>query len=142
MDLLKLLRLQWDRSLAIGAAAVGLLALILGYFGTSGTPHVAEQLPYFISGGLFGIFCLTIAAIAWISADLRDEWRELRGLRELLDEELRSRGGSGTARADVPGARSVTRDSLDAAVVHSEAAPAPARKPRARKAPAAAAAEQ
>lgn len=93
MDLLKLLRLQWDRAIAVGATALGLLALLLGYIGTSGTPFVAKQLPYFISGGLFGIFCLTVAAIAWISGDLRDEWRELHSIRILLEDGQRSGTG-------------------------------------------------
>lgn len=81
MDFLNLLRAQWDRSLAIGCAVIALFALLLGYIGVSGTPRVAAQLPYFISGGLFGVFLLTIAATLWLSADLRDEWRELRLLR-------------------------------------------------------------
>jgi hypothetical protein len=79
-----LLRLQWDRALAVLAAVVGAVALFLGYLGTSGTDLVAGQLPYLISGGLCGIFAITIAATLWLSADFRDEWRELRTLREHL----------------------------------------------------------
>jgi hypothetical protein len=127
MGLLKLIRLQWDRSIAVVMAAVGLIALLLGYFGTSGTPHVAEQLPYFISGGLFGIFCLTVAAIAWISADLRDEWRELHGIRGLLEEEFNQRGGSllAPAPAGEPVAVAATYpvtapDSLATVAMHAE----------------------
>jgi hypothetical protein len=143
MDLLKLLRLQWDRAIAIGAAILGLIALVLGYFGTSGTPHVANQMPYMISGGLFGIFCLTIAAVAWISADLRDEWRELRSLRDLVDEEMRSRRGrDGRERAaGLAAAYPTAAERRDALAMHSEgapevqqAAPQPAPRRRARKA--------
>jgi hypothetical protein len=99
MEILKLLRLQWDRTVALTALLVGALALILGYVGVSGTPHVAEQLPYFISGGLFGIFMLGIASVAWLTADLRDEWRELRALRNLLEEDMarQARTDSGTS---------------------------------------------
>jgi hypothetical protein len=88
MDIVNFLRAQWDRSLAVAAVLFAGLALLMGYLGISGTPHVAAQLPYFISGGLFGIFMLTIAATLWVSADLRDEWRELRALRVRLDSAL------------------------------------------------------
>jgi peptidoglycan/LPS O-acetylase OafA/YrhL len=80
------LRVQWDRVGALGAALVGLAALALGWVGVSGTPHIAEQLPYFISGGLVALFFLGMAVALWLSADLRDEWRELRALRLILAE--------------------------------------------------------
>jgi hypothetical protein len=80
------LRVQWDRAGAVGAALLGLLALGLGWVGVSGTPHIAEQLPYFISGGLLALFFLGLAVTLWLSADLRDEWRELRALRLGLAE--------------------------------------------------------
>lgn len=92
MEILNLLRLQWDRTVALAALLLGALALLLGYVGVSGTPHVAEQLPYFISGGLVGLFLLGIASVAWLTADMRDEWRELRALRNLLEEDLRRQG--------------------------------------------------
>lgn len=80
------LRVQWDRVGAVGAALVGLAALALGWVGVSATPHIAEQLPYFISGGLVALFFLGMAVALWLSADLRDEWRELRALRLILAE--------------------------------------------------------
>jgi hypothetical protein len=86
MKISTLLRLQWDRTLAVLAAVVGAVALFLGYWGVSRTDLVAGQLPYLISGGLFGMFAVTIAATLWLSADFRDEWRELRTLREHLTE--------------------------------------------------------
>jgi hypothetical protein len=86
MKISTLLKLQWDRALAVLAAIVGAVALFLGYLGTSGTDLVAGQLPYLISGGLCGMFAITIAATLWLSADFRDEWRELRTLREHLME--------------------------------------------------------
>ena len=80
------LRVQWDRAGAVGAALIGLAALVIGWVGVSGTPHIAEQLPYFISGGLVALFFLGLAVTLWLSADLRDEWRELRALRLVLAE--------------------------------------------------------
>ena len=91
MEILKVLRVQWDRTLAVVAALIGALCLLLGYVGVSGTGHVAAQLPYFISGGLFGIFLLAVGCTSWVSADLKDEWRELHTMRQLLDEDLQLR---------------------------------------------------
>lgn len=92
MEIMKLLRVQWDRAIAIAAVIGGLIALLIGYLGVSDTEYVAQQMPYFISAGVFGIFLIVIAAISWISADLRDEWRELHTLRGLVEEDLTSRG--------------------------------------------------
>jgi hypothetical protein len=94
-------RTQWDRSLAIGALFVGLIALLVGWIGVSSTPYVAKQLPYVVSGGLLGVCLVGAAAAIWISADLRDEWRELRGLRLMLREEFDAAPLDGFAPAPV-----------------------------------------
>ena len=91
MEFLNLLRSQWDRAAAIACALAGAVALIVGWIGTSGTEHVAEQMPYIISAGLTGIFLLGVGSVMWITADLRDEWRELRRVGTLLDRELTER---------------------------------------------------
>lgn len=91
MELLTWLRTQWDRAGAVALALLGLVALLLGWLGASDTPHLAIQIPYFISGGLTGIFLVGSAAVLWLSADMRDEWRELRRLRVLLEEERAER---------------------------------------------------
>lgn len=85
MNLVTFLRLQWDRVGSWAAIAAGAVTLLLGYLGISNTPHVAAQLPYIISGGLFGIFLLGVGGMLWLSADLRDEWREVRAMREAVD---------------------------------------------------------
>jgi hypothetical protein len=81
VDILTFVRAQWDRVLAAVAFAAAIITLIVGWHGISGTPHVAEQLPYVISCGIGGLVYITVAATLWLSADLRDEWRELRILR-------------------------------------------------------------
>jgi hypothetical protein len=91
MEFLTWLRTQWDRAGAVGLALFGLVALLLGWLGASDSPHLAVQIPYFISGGLTGIFLVGSAAALWLSADMRDEWRELRRLRVLLEEERAER---------------------------------------------------
>jgi hypothetical protein len=45
-------------------------------------------MPYIASGGLLGLFLLGVAGVLWISADLRDDWRETRLLRLELRERL------------------------------------------------------
>lgn len=87
MGYLTWLRAQWDRAAAAALALLGLVALLMGWLGASDTPHLAYQIPYFISGGLTGIFLIGAAVGLWLSADMRDEWRELRRLRVLMEEE-------------------------------------------------------
>jgi protein-S-isoprenylcysteine O-methyltransferase Ste14 len=78
-----IIRSQWDRAAAIGAALLAALVLLLGYFGVASTDYPAEQIPYVVSGGITGILLMGAAATLWLSADMRDEWRKLDELAEL-----------------------------------------------------------
>lgn len=84
MDWLTVFRLLWDRALAAACAVGGALALTLGWWGVHDKLFVAEQIPYLISGGLGGLFLMGVAAVLWISADLRDEWRKLDEMHATL----------------------------------------------------------
>jgi hypothetical protein len=84
MEMKAFLRANWDRAAAGGMVILGLVALVIGWFGVSGTGLVAEQNPYLISGGLFGIALIGIGCTVWLSADLQDEWRRLDALEETL----------------------------------------------------------
>lgn len=84
MDLKTLLRAQWDRATAVACTALGALLLLVGWIGVSGTPFLAEQAPYILSGGVGGIFLLGVGATLWISGDLRDEWRKLDRIEQAL----------------------------------------------------------
>ncbi len=88
MDLVKLLRHQWDRVGAWVLVAAGGLCLIVGWWGASRQAYPAEQIPYAISGGIGGLFLLGLAAMLWCSADQRDEWRKLDDLERKLDTAL------------------------------------------------------
>ena len=77
-------RTQWDRVGAWACIAAGAIVLLVGWWGISDTTNVGRQLPYIISGGLFGVFLLGIGGMLWVSADLRDEWRELWAIRDAL----------------------------------------------------------
>ena len=79
------LRLAWDRAAALAFITLGALALVLGWVGVSGEAFPAKQLPYLISGGVAGVFILGLGALCWLSADLRDEWRKLDRIEQLLE---------------------------------------------------------
>ena len=83
-DLVRLARNQWDRTSAWLLIAGGAIALIAGWVGVSATAFPGEQMPFVVSGGLVGIFLLGLGATMWLSADLRDEWRELERLEQVL----------------------------------------------------------
>lgn len=110
MDFLKWARYHWDRLSAAVLAGFGVLALILGYVGVSGTVYPAEQLPYMISGGILGLFCLGAAGVLYISADMRDEWRKL----DSIDEKLK----------EIAGTTTLETEQIDAAAAGTQDAPA------------------
>jgi hypothetical protein len=85
MDFLTFLRYQWDRVAAVAAMVSGLVLLIVAWVGASRELLPAGQIPYVISGGLGGVFLLGLGAVLWLSADLRDEWRELRDISHKID---------------------------------------------------------
>jgi len=79
-------REQWDRLAGWVSIGLGLVALLLGWLGVSDTVYPAEQLPYILSGGVFGLFLLGLGAVLLLSADLRDEWRKLDSIEDALRE--------------------------------------------------------
>jgi hypothetical protein len=85
MNVLSWARLQWDRVIGAAAAVAGAVLLIIGWVHVSGTGFVAEQLPYLASEGLGGVFLLGLGTGLWLSADMRDQWRELRAIRQGID---------------------------------------------------------
>ncbi len=107
MGFLKYVRAQWDRTGAVVAALAGLVALQLGWLGVSGTEFLAKQMPYVVSGGLLGLFLLGVGSTLWISADLRDEWRQLRSL-EAAVKSVAERLDSSEATANAPAPPSST----------------------------------
>jgi hypothetical protein len=87
MDFLTFVRLQWDRVGAWVAIGLGAIVLLIGWLGVSNTVYPAEQLPYIISAGIVGACLIGIGAMLWLSADLRDEWTELREIATLLGDQ-------------------------------------------------------
>lgn len=108
MDSLQQLRHQWERVAAAVLVALGALTLTLGWFGASDVGLTAEQVPYLISGGLGGLFLMSVGSALWLSADLRDEWVKLDAIEDAIRElperlELGSDGRSLQARAHANG---------------------------------------
>ena len=85
MELIGWLRAQWDRVAAWVVIAAGAVALLLGWWGVSGSGFPAQQIPYVISGGMVGLFLVGLGGMLWLSADLRDEWRKLDAIERTLD---------------------------------------------------------
>ena len=103
MNLVHLAKKQWDRSSAIVLTVIGVIALLGGWLGVRGTPVLAEQTRYIVSGGIGAVFFLGVGATLWLSADLRDEWRKLDRIEQsLADGVLRwASDGAGETLVDV-----------------------------------------
>ena len=85
MDWMRSFSTTWARLVAALLAAAGLLALVFGFVGASGTAYVAEQIPYVISGAITALFLLGVAATLYLSADLQEEWWKLDDIEQRLD---------------------------------------------------------
>lgn len=86
MDTFRWVKGQWDRTLAVVAAVLGAIFILLGWLGASDSTLATQQIPYLASGAVAGLFALGIAATLWLSADLRDDWRKLDDIHQLLRE--------------------------------------------------------
>lgn len=96
MEIKTFLRANWDRTLAVLLAIAGVVLLVVGWFGVSGTGLVAEQNPYLISAGLGGVALLALGCTTWLSADIQDEWRRLDHIEEHLATLARESESSAT----------------------------------------------
>jgi hypothetical protein len=78
---------------------LGLLALLLGWYGVSGESLVAKQLPYLASGGLVGLGLVVLGGRFMLIQDLRRDSGRLDHL-ETMVQELHA---ALLARPDAPG---------------------------------------
>ena len=78
------MKAYWQRLVAAVALVAGTVALVLGWIGISDTTLVSEQIPYLASGAVFGLFALGVSATLWVTAQLRDEWRKLDDIYQIL----------------------------------------------------------
>jgi hypothetical protein len=77
VDVVSVVRAEWDRVAGYALIAAGLACLVFAYFGVARSPFIAEELSYTISGGLGGLVLLGAGGTLLIIADLHDEWRKL-----------------------------------------------------------------
>jgi hypothetical protein len=66
-------------------AALGGLALLLGWYGVSGQALTAKQLPYLVSGGLTGIGLLILAGVFLATEDVRRQLDRLGEVERKVD---------------------------------------------------------
>lgn len=67
-------------------AALGALALFLGWYGVSGESLTAKQLPYLVSGGLTGIALVVVASAFLATEDVRRQLAQVDDLRRKVDD--------------------------------------------------------
>ena len=72
--------------LAVVAIAVGGLALLLGWYGVSGTFDPGEQMSYLVSGGLGGLFLAGVGAALVSSSNMRQATRKIDELQRGMDD--------------------------------------------------------
>lgn len=79
--------------IALVAGVLGLVALVAGWIGTSGTRVISDQLAYIASGGMLGLFLIAFAG-AVLLADYMAEQQQVHGeLRERLTRIERALAG-------------------------------------------------
>jgi hypothetical protein len=66
--------------------AAGLLSLFLGWWGASGTPVVAKQIPYLASEGLLGVVLIAVGNRVFLINDLRRDSGRLDRLEDMVAE--------------------------------------------------------
>ncbi len=64
--------------IAVGLLVIGVIFVILGWYGAANTNILTEQIPYLISGGLLGMALIIVAGFMASSAATERENRELR----------------------------------------------------------------
>src|SRR5438876_7791738 len=72
----------------IGWILLGLAALFIlfGWIGVSGTPVVAKQIPYVVSGGIAGVFLAVFGAYFLATEELRRDSGRLDRLERMINE--------------------------------------------------------
>lgn len=89
LGLLKqMLRTERGRVAGWATVVAGLIVLIVGWVGVSGSPEPASQLPSLIAAGAGSLALLGLGVTAVLAADLHDEWTKL----DQIEGELRASG--------------------------------------------------
>ena len=81
----------------LAAMPIGLLLIVIGYVGASGTTELSSQIPYLISGGLLGLGLIVVGAVLFLRYSLA---RFMRFWLLRLIYEERTRGEAQVAASD------------------------------------------
>jgi len=65
---------------------LGALFILIGWIGVSGTPILAKQIPYVVSGGIAGVFLAVAGAYFLGTEELRKDSGRLDRLERMVDE--------------------------------------------------------
>ena len=108
MNLLRWCRNEWERTSAVVLIGAGLVVFVLGWLGQQDKSLVTEQIPYVVSGAMFGLLLVILGATIWLSADLRDEWVKLDRLEEAVARTaVALEAGDSRAAVATPGAHRI-----------------------------------
>lgn len=98
-------RIDVDRAQLIGGgvlAALGLVAIILGWYGAANTGFEFEQLPYLISGGLLGVALCFLGGFVyfayWVTKLVRESRAQSERAAQILDQIAVSLNGTAPRR--------------------------------------------
>jgi hypothetical protein len=72
--------------LAVVAMVAGGIALLLGWYGVSGTYDPGTQMSYLVSGGLGGLFLAGVGAALVSTSNMRQATRKIDDLQRGMDE--------------------------------------------------------
>jgi hypothetical protein len=94
--------------LAIASAVLlplGLAVILLGWYGAAHSSYLFEQVPYLISGGLFGLGLVVLGGLlyfgSWVArgaAEQRRQGEEVADLLREIRDEMRARPAAAPAR--------------------------------------------
>ena len=92
---------RWLLTAGAALVPIGLLLVVLGYWGAAHAPREIQQVPYLISGGLLGLALVFAGGFAyfayWLTRILREQIRigdKIDEQTQRLSDELRSRSQS------------------------------------------------
>jgi hypothetical protein len=101
-----------EQVLAVVSAVLlplGILIILLGWYGASHTPYLFEQVPYLISGGILGLGLAVVGGLvyfgSWVArgaAEQRTKTEELAEILREIRDEMRSGNNATAAAAPAP----------------------------------------
>jgi hypothetical protein len=101
-------RFSVEQVMAIASAVLlplGLIMILLGWYGAAHTPYLFEQVPYLISGGILGLGFALVGGLvyfgSWLARGAAEQQRRTEEMSELL-REIRDEMRSGSLAAPAP----------------------------------------